>query len=354
MSLIEYVDFTLDGVNIRTTYGIYRTSDGADGYNRDGLPKIESLTKENTTGDGTYWFGDLYRGLDIKIPIAFDNLYREDWEKFMKFLERNKYFELIFCEQPYKKYYVRLSSSPEVSFIPHDSDYDQPVTSKTIFKGKGTINFTCDDGYAICPNKNPSAYSSLPNYNDFIGESGLINLTGYNTIVDNTSSIDGQYYINLYNGGKLPSDYRLTLYFRATMDKNVMYPIKILSCDIDINVYEKNNNQIILLTHYDLNGMDIGEYVSSTDPEEDHCYFLGSLSIDSKTHCIGNYNFSELFPSFNTTIPNIKPLPTGYGQITITGLVTYKYTGQNVEHQAYCVWTPVTNIDPISYNYKYF
>lgn len=354
MSLIEYVDFTLDGVDIRTTYGIYRTSDSASGYDRDGMPKFESKTKENETGDGTYWFGDHYRGLDIKIPIAFDNLYREDWEKFMKFLERNKYFALIFSEQPYKKYYVRVSAPPEVSFIPHDSDYDQPITSKTIFKGKGSLSFTCDDGYAICPNKNPSAYSSLPNYNDFIGESGLIDLAGYNTIIDNTSSVDGQYYINLYNGGKLPSDYRLNLNFATEpFETNDFDPAIPRGSAIEIDIYQKVSNNNVLLTHYDLNGDDIGHRIPNPEISNQWYHFGGEIVIDSKTHCIGNHDFSTLYPSFNTTVPNIKQLPVGYGLITLNGYYSYNYIGHPIQ-TLYFTWTAISGTEAIQYDYKYF
>ena len=206
---IEYVDFTIDNVDIRTTYNIYRTSDGKDGYELKGTPKLENNTSEVPGGNGMYYFGTKYRERAIKIPFAFDHLYREDWIKFVNLFKRDRYHTLVFCEEPYKKYRVRLDSEPTINAIPCDSNDSTP---KTIFKGTGSIDLVCDDGFAHSVSTNISDYSGLANYNDWIAESGIIDLTGYNTL-SATADENGWKEIVVHNGGNLPTDFILNFLF---------------------------------------------------------------------------------------------------------------------------------------------
>ena len=281
---IEYVDILLDGVNLREEYGIYRVAEN-DGYNEKGLPDLDAKTADNSGSNGQYWFKTNYKTKTFEFNIAYDSLYRYKLFEFVQKFSVNSYHTLILAEQPYKQYYVRVDNVPEFTYVPFD-DYERE-TEQTVYKGTGTLYFIADDPFAYSISKKKSDFSNDPFYNDWIVGSGLKDLTGYDSYSNGT--------IKLYNGGQLPTDYILHC---SGASKN-----------ITINLYDTDLSTI--LTTYNI----------ENSPSE--------FYINSKTHLIGNKNFTILYGNFYKEIPTIVPIPVGESKITFNGIasadIDYKY-----------------------------
>jgi hypothetical protein len=63
--------------------------------------------------------------------------------------------DLIFDESPYKVYTAKITGTPVLKYVPFDGPDGQRV-----YKGEGTVQFTCHWPYAHTPNKN----TKIPNF----------------------------------------------------------------------------------------------------------------------------------------------------------------------------------------------
>ena len=116
--------------------GIVRTSNGSR-FDENLLPTIQDKTVQVPGGDGTYYFGSYYTQRQFSVHFAFDSL-TEDEFKFLKTLFGNKKIRpLIFDERPDRVYQAKVTGTATIKHIPFDKE------GRTIYKGEGTIQFTC-------------------------------------------------------------------------------------------------------------------------------------------------------------------------------------------------------------------
>ena len=74
----------------------------------------------------------------------------------------NRSHALIFDDEPYKVYYAKATGTPQLQYIPFNSDRYQEglVEAERIYKGEGTLTLICYEPFAHCPN----AYKDYDNW----------------------------------------------------------------------------------------------------------------------------------------------------------------------------------------------
>lgn len=193
----DFLGFSFDGIH-SSRLGITRVSKG-DRYDESLVPEIEDKIIEIPGGDGSYFFGSLYRTKPITIQIAFDSLTENQFRQLRKLLAIKRPCQLVFDERPYKVYMAKISSPPELEYVCFDErkktvaaaregirvvdrDYEEgTITRETIYpyeyedrteriyKGEGTIEFTCVRPFAT------DQFKVLDLYGDFNFKTGWNN-----------------------------------------------------------------------------------------------------------------------------------------------------------------------------------
>ena len=195
----DYLGFTYNGVH-SSTLGIVRTSDGSR-FNENLLPTMQDKTVQVPGGDGTYYFGSYYTQRPFNVSFAFDSLTEQQVVELKSHFGDKKIHDLIFDETPYKVYRAKVTGTATMKYIP----FNEGEGKKRIYKGEGTIQFTCYFPFA------KSKYKCLNDSDDLNKEEWKdasrmkdSNL-GYNNYNNGV--------IKLYNPGDLEADFLLTLKF---------------------------------------------------------------------------------------------------------------------------------------------
>lgn len=176
----SYLGFTFNGVH-SSDLGIVRTSSGSR-YNDDLLPTTTDKTVEVPGGDGTYYFGSYYTQRQFTIDFAFDRLTDLQLRNLRRCLGDKKIHDLIFDETPYKVYSAKVTGSSSVKHLCFDIDGGQ-----RIFKGEGTIQFTCFFPFARSRYKYLDSYT-LGNIPEWDNDADLVNTKEWRV----ASGIDNQ------------------------------------------------------------------------------------------------------------------------------------------------------------------
>lgn len=141
----DFIGFTYGGKHSIDDFGIYRTSDG-NRYNDNLIPPLTDKTADVPGGNGQYYFSSYYKSRQFSIPIAFDGLTEVQYQQVRKWLDGKEIKELIFDESPYKVYSAKVTGTPQLKTICFDEGGER------IYKGEGTIQFTCYYPFARTPN----------------------------------------------------------------------------------------------------------------------------------------------------------------------------------------------------------
>lgn len=169
----DFLGFSFDGIH-SSRLGITRVSDG-NRYNESLTPEIEDKIISVPGEDGSYFFGSLYRNKPITLSIAFDSLNESQFRQLNKMLAIKRPCKLIFDERPYKVYTAKISAPPQLNYVCFDEPKKKLVEPRQgiriinrdtnpqweevtpyvydgererIYKGEGTIEFTCIQPYA--------------------------------------------------------------------------------------------------------------------------------------------------------------------------------------------------------------
>lgn len=141
----DFIGFTYGGKHSIDDFGIYRTSDG-NRYNDNLIPPLTDKTADIPSGDGQYYFSTFYKPRQFSIPIAFDGLRETQYQEVRKWLNGKEIKELVFDERPYKVYSAKVTGTPQLKTICFDEGGER------VYKGEGTIQFTCYYPFAHTPN----------------------------------------------------------------------------------------------------------------------------------------------------------------------------------------------------------
>ena len=142
--MCDYIGFTY-GDKHSSQLGIVRVSDGSR-FNENLLPTIQDKTVQIPGGDGAYYFGSYYTQKQISISFAFDDLTEEEIAALRRHFGDKKIHDLIFDETPYKAYQAKVTGTATLKYLV----FDEGQGNKRIYKGEGTIQFTCYSPFARC------------------------------------------------------------------------------------------------------------------------------------------------------------------------------------------------------------
>lgn len=259
----DFIGFTFDGVH-SSELNILRVSNG-DRYNEPLIPEIEDKTVEANGRDGVYYYNSFYKSRDIEIDIAFDSVTEEQYRNIRRLFGQKKICKLIFDERPYKVYYAKVSEPITLETICFDQPkktienerdgvrvinrttrtkpidigsavvgdealvgtaivgetieniiteierekvtpyrYDYSITER-IYKGEGSIKFTCYDPFARQLYKTLDEYEDkYDNINEWAASSGILDQATYENmaidIYQDISNITSVQYTNKYTG----------------------------------------------------------------------------------------------------------------------------------------------------------
>ena len=147
--LLDFIGFTYKGYHSLRDLNIYRISDGSR-YNNNFAPTITDKTLENPGNDGTYFFGSYHKLKQFNINIAFDSLTEKQFRTLRQVFNGKEPGELIFDELPFKAYLAKITGNPQLKALCFDES-DALGNIKRIYKGEGTLQFTCYLPYAYTP-----------------------------------------------------------------------------------------------------------------------------------------------------------------------------------------------------------
>lgn len=159
----DFIGFTYNGLHSYTDFKIYRTSDGSR-YNDNLLPTMINKTADVPGGEGQYFFNTQHKEKQFTISIAFDELDEKKYKDMRGWLDGKGIHDLVFDEHPYKVYSAKVTGMPQLKTLCFDDEDGQRM-----YKGEGTIQFTCYYPYAHTPTvKNGMAFDGriLDNYTD--------------------------------------------------------------------------------------------------------------------------------------------------------------------------------------------
>ena len=153
----DYMGFTYNGQH-SSNLGIVRTSNGSR-FNENLLPTMQDKTTQVPGGDGTYYFGSYYTQKSFNLSFAFDSLTEEKLVEIKRIFFFFQIHELIFDEVPYKVYSAKVTGTATIKHLP----FSEGKTNR-IYKGEGTIQFTCLYPFARCWSTKKEDYYQHPAY----------------------------------------------------------------------------------------------------------------------------------------------------------------------------------------------
>jgi hypothetical protein len=142
----DFIAFSFDGKHSIEDFGIYRVSDGNTGYNIDLSLSSEDKTATVPGMDGKYYFGTQKKEKIFNIKIAFDEVTEHKMSQMRNWLSTDKIADLWFAEAPHKVYSAKVTGLSTIASIV----FDDPKLGR-VYKGTGTIQFTCYCPYARTP-----------------------------------------------------------------------------------------------------------------------------------------------------------------------------------------------------------
>ena len=220
---MDFLAFTFNGLHSFYDLKILRTSE-SNRYDLSTRLEANDKTAEIPGADGMYFFGSQYKTKRFSVSFAFDNLNEADIRKIRRFYANKELGDLIFDEEPYKVYTAKITSSPSLKVVCFD------IEGQRVYRGEGTIEFTCYWPYAHTPDENTkvstafvsdglfgadgrlaSSYVKFANKDQWIGTSGL--------------SLDESQIGLGENPGDIPATFILTCQDSVTFDVNTTFKV---------------------------------------------------------------------------------------------------------------------------------
>lgn len=185
----DYIAFSFNGLHSCEDMGIIRTSDG-DRYNEELMPTSQDTTTEVVGSDGMYYFNTRHKQKVFSISFAFQELDDMGIRNLKNWLNTKEMGDLWFAENPYKVYTAKVTGTPQIKVIPFDVYSTDKKKTIRVYRGEGSVQFTCYWPYAHTPDyvqnlkgelgngKVLSSYADFSNKDQWADASGLTNSTG--------------------------------------------------------------------------------------------------------------------------------------------------------------------------------
>lgn len=120
-----------------------------DRFNKNVLPSQNNYTTDVPGGNGNYYFGQTFGNREFTINVSFEDIDEITWRRISQIFSNDKLQDLVFDENPYKVYRAKVSQKPDFKFV----CFRDKITGERIYKGEGSIQFTCYHPLAYCFNK---------------------------------------------------------------------------------------------------------------------------------------------------------------------------------------------------------
>ena len=199
----DYIGFSYNGIH-SSDLGIVRVSEGSR-FNENLLPTMQDKTVQVPGGDGTYYFGSYFTRRQIPVSFAFDSLTEEQIATLKAHFGDKKIHDLVFDERPYKTWRAKVTGTATLKYLA----FSEGETNR-LYKGEGTIQFTCYLPYAICEKKWLNDYADWTNIDEWKEASRMKETSAGYDIVSGANSI------NLYNAGDIDTHFQLRIDFVET------------------------------------------------------------------------------------------------------------------------------------------
>ena len=270
--MADFTGFYLDGIH-SSTYGILRVSDG-DRYKEGLVPEFEDRDIELSGGSGSIYVNTQYKKTPFEINIAFEHLTEQQFRDIRKWLGGEKLHSFQFDERPYKTYWVKLESRPELEYVCFMEESKEVIgQEERIYKGEGTLNFVAYDPFGYCIDNstqmaetglekviNGINWQVLDSYSPFtvldnnVDEWGLasglkneVQLSEYNVFTKETSGETTDYIAKIYNPGDFETDFELFVKLAEQEDDfNEGYDGEILEDILTYSLSESDNTYTIM------------------------------------------------------------------------------------------------------------
>lgn len=264
----DYIGFTFDGVH-SSELGLMRVSNGSR-YEQDLLPPLQNKTAQVVGRDGVVYFNSQYNTRSIKVPVAFDNMNEESFQKLKRLLADKKPKYLWFDETPYKQWLVKAANAQNFKWVCFDDSKNSG--EKRIYKGEGTLEFSCFTPYAESRvtflddsvdsiwvwNREESPKKLVQQFSDCFLTNNY-NYSEWKDVCGLREHTDYQYQngqIKVYNAGDKPTNTFISFSTNPTKEMN----IKIYSSPIDEN---KEPIGYIIIKPFNFIGEDNGFIIDS-------------------------------------------------------------------------------------------
>lgn len=198
---LDFIGFQF-GDTKSSDLNIMRVSNGSR-YEEDMIPSFKDETQQITGGDGTLYWDSFYTQKTHNIEIAFDSMTEMQMRQFRNTFRADKVDKLIYNESPYKYYYAKVQSAPQLKYICFE------INGERIYKGEGTIKMISYDPFARQVHKYLDEYDS----EEYPNKSQWAEVSGLKPTQDDYDQ-PGSSQINLYNAGDKPTDFMA--YFEST------------------------------------------------------------------------------------------------------------------------------------------
>lgn len=150
----DFIAFSFKGKHSYEDFGIYRVSDDNSGYNEDLTVTITGKTADITGADGQYYFGAQHKNKIFNIKFAFDGLTENKLQQMKSWLSGKEIGYLWFAEAPHKVYSAKVTGSATIATVAFDENIvsqDGASNKERVYKGNGSVQFTCYYPYARTP-----------------------------------------------------------------------------------------------------------------------------------------------------------------------------------------------------------
>lgn len=146
MANYDFIGFTYNGKHSYRDLGIYRTIDGSR-YNDNLTATLTDKTSDVPGGNGQYYFGTTFKNRTFTVQFAFDSLNEVKLRELKKVFCGDGIYELIFDERPYQVWNAKVTGTASLKHICFEVDGER------VYKGEGSITFTCYYPFAHTPTK---------------------------------------------------------------------------------------------------------------------------------------------------------------------------------------------------------
>lgn len=249
----DFLGFTFNGRH-SSEFNIVRVISGSR-FEKDLLPPPRDITAEINGRDGSYYFNSTYQSTSFNIQFAYDGVSETNIRELKQWLGEKKEKELIFDEEPYKSYRVKISSQPRLSYI----CFDNEDKTARIYKGEGTIQFQAFNPYAKVVNKTLNEYLDMdyPNKQEWAEASRLLlsreTPRVYDRFTTNTC--------NVYNAGDIPAPLMIPEFaaqavtgyqsITYTIDGNQVGRMILDMNELNLNQHYRINSKLKLIQGFD-------------------------------------------------------------------------------------------------------